>query len=187
MINKPAFRINRCGPLSRAIVAQGYSDFTTLARAVCELPYGRPNQLEEVLSVLIEQKGTCSSKHRLLAALAHECGHQEIELMVGIYQMGEENTPGVGAVLTAAGLEWIPEAHCYLRKGENRYDYTGLQAGAHSPFVALLAEFVVLPAKLYEKKLALHREALSNWAAGRRLDLARAWKLREACIEALSN
>ena len=35
--------------------------------------------------------------------------------MLGIYEMSDRNTPGVGRVLTAHGLSYIPEAHCYLR------------------------------------------------------------------------
>jgi hypothetical protein len=37
----------------------------------------------------------------------------EVQLTVGIYEISEENTPGVGTVLNAASLTSIPEAHCY--------------------------------------------------------------------------
>jgi hypothetical protein len=42
-----------------------------------------------------------SLSHQLLAAVAQDCGHSEVQLTVGIYEMSEENTPGVGTVLNA--------------------------------------------------------------------------------------
>jgi hypothetical protein len=40
--------------------------------------------------------------------------------MLGIYEMHERNTPGVGAVLEREGLSGIPEAHCYLVVNQRR-------------------------------------------------------------------
>ena len=60
-------------------------------------------------------------------------GHTEVKLMLGLYAMTEGNTPGVGAVLGAAGIAAIPEAHCYLMCRERRFDYTGLPSGGTSP------------------------------------------------------
>src|SRR5690606_8990321 len=110
-----------------------------------------------------------SSKHRLLATVAHELGHFEVQLTVGIYEMDEHNTPGVGAVLRAAGLRSIPEAHCYLTVHDERFDFTGLPPGPISPFHALLSEHLVLPADLHEAKLRLHKQAISAWATVERI------------------
>jgi hypothetical protein len=141
----------------------------------------------EALSVLREHKGTCSSKHRLLAEVARDCGHPEIELVVGIYAMSEANTPGVGAVLRAASCVSIPEAHCYLRVGVARFDFTGLAEGHESPFASLLEEHVVPPESLATAKPSLHRLALDRWAPTVGRSPATAWSLREACIAALTS
>src|SRR5713101_4597563 len=119
------FSIDGTGPLSRDARSRGYRRFAELAETVRSLPYGRPRDSEDVLAVLEEARGTCSSKHRYLSALAHECGHTEVKLMLGLFAMSDNNTPGVGAALRAAGIEAIPEAHCYLMCGERRFDYTG--------------------------------------------------------------
>ena len=173
------------GLLAEQVLGHGFDRFLALAQHVRHLPYKRPAGVRDLLAVLNEQQGTCSSKHRLLAAVANECGHPEVELAVGIYAMSEQNTPGVGAVLEAAGFASIPEAHCYLRRGDRRYDFTGLRSGSSSPFAALLSEHIVSPADLLDEKARLHHDAIRGWAASHERTFVDAWALREVCIEAL--
>src|SRR5688572_23514874 len=117
------FPISGAGPLSQAVRSRGYREFADVADAVRLMPYGRVRNSDDVLAVIEEGKGTCSSKHRFLAALAHECGHAEVQLVLGLYEMSEQNTPGVGNVLRVEGLTVMPEAHCYLMCGEERFDF----------------------------------------------------------------
>ncbi len=183
----PSFHIASRSRLCDELRARGWNDFGALCEQVRALPYGRVSNAADVLSILREHKGTCSSKHRLLAEVARDCGHPEVELVVGIYEMSEANTPGVGAVLRTASCVSIPEAHCYLRVGTARWDFTGLSAGHASPFASLLEEHVVLPETLGTTKLSLHRRALERWAPTVGWSPATAWSLREACIAALSS
>ncbi|WP_200918001.1 hypothetical protein [Jeongeupia sp. HS-3] len=186
MPSPPCFPFSVSGPLSKAVAALGFSSFEQLAAFVQALPYGRTAANDDPLSVITENCGTCSSKHKLLAALAHECGHMEVQLTVGLFKMSEENTPGVGSILRAAHLSYIPEAHCYLAVGSKRYDFTGLPKGSASPFEALIEEHVVLPAELSDAKIELHKRAVAHWAASAGITTADAWATREACIAALS-
>lgn len=186
MVALPDFPVVAAGAASRKAVAVGFTGFTALAEFVRKLPYGRPVGQHDMLAVLREKRGTCSGKHRLLAAVAQECGHSDIELVVGIYAMSMYNTPEVGAVLRNAGVDSIPEAHCYLRCCSQRHDFTGLTGGEESPFQSLSAEFVVSPESLIEDKAILHRQALQQWAANHGFSEAQAWTLREACIAALA-
>jgi hypothetical protein len=172
------------GPLSRLARRLGWGTFGEVAEAIRALPYGRVPDPEDLAAVLKERKGTCSSKHRFLAALAHECGRTDVKLMLGLYEMSEDNTPGVGAVLGKLGA--IPEAHCYLAVGGERFDFTGLAAGAASPFDSLLEERTVSPAELPAAKLAWHRRAVDSWARARGLSSDAAWEMRERCIAHLS-
>jgi len=66
------------------------------------------------LPTRVPRRFTCTTKHALLAALARE-QHINAQLVLGIYEMSERNTPGVGHVLSRYGLSYIPEAHCHLR------------------------------------------------------------------------
>jgi hypothetical protein len=180
------FAIPCSGALCEDVLARGFFTFDQLAEHVRSLPYGRTANTADPLAVLQEKRGTCSSKHQLLAAVAHECGHLDVQLAVGIYEMSEENTPGVGAVLRPAALSSIPEAHCYLTVRGERFDFTGLSAGESSPFDALLAEHVVSPADLPEAKGRFHRDAILTWAHARGIPAEVAWATREACIAALT-
>lgn len=180
------FPIRAANALSTVALGRGFSVFNQLAEHVRALPYGRVSSNADPLAVLLEERGTCSSKHQLLAAVAHECGHTEVQLIVGIYEMCEQNTPGVGEVLRTASYSCIPEAHCYLMVADNRFDFTGLAAGTQSPFKSLLEEHVVSPKDLWQMKPRLHIQALETWAVTVGTTAVKAWATREACIAALA-
>jgi hypothetical protein len=181
-----AFTIRPAGTLCEAIIASGFSNFEQLAIHVRSLQYGRIRSPGHPLGVLEERRGTCSSKHRLLAAVAHESGHLEVELTVGIYEMSEQNTPGVGATLASASLRSVPEAHCYLTVDGQRFDFTGLPSGPASPFDSLMSEHTVRPCDLVESKPRLHRAAIATWAMAAGIAEEIVWTTREACIAALA-
>lgn len=181
------FLIPNAGPISLATKLRGYGSFLAVSEAVRALPYGRVKDPESALATLEEGRGTCSTKHRFLAALAHECGHTGVVLMLGLYEMCEANTPGVGAVLAAAGFSGIPEAHCYLMHDGRRYDFTGLPSGPASVFEALFEERSVSPDELVSTKAAYHRCALTKWARAHGIEPDRAWAIRENCIELLAD
>ena len=187
MPSPPSFTIQPASPLCIEVLDRGLIDFGQLAEFVRALPYDRNSDTANPALVLREGCGTCSSKHRLLAIIADDCGHSEVQLTVGIYAMSEHNTPGVGAVLGSTSFTSIPEAHCYLTIGGDRFDFTGLPSGSSSPFDALLAEHVVSPAELPKMKLELHMRALETWANRVGITTADAWATREACISALKN
>ena len=181
----PDFEIIAHSPISQGICDAGIFTFAQLTQRVAAIPYGRTSS-ESPLAVLIQNRGTCTSKHRLLAEVAQEFHQFTITLTVGIYDMHEENTPGVGAILDAAGVASIPEAHCYLKVDGSRFDFTGLRPGATSPFQSLLSETTVSPKDLVQHKKGLHASCLLNWADQHRLSLDDAWTIREACISALA-
>jgi hypothetical protein len=135
-----------------------------------------------------ERRGTCSTKHALLARLAVE-QRFPVALMLGIYQMSERNTPGVGPVLHRSRLVSIPEAHCYLRYQGERIDVTRAVA-AGDAVVAFLREEVIAPDQVGAYKTAIHRDYVREWLVRipelscRSLDDI--WKIREECIVAMS-
>ena len=181
----PSFSIKASAQLGGRVCQLGISAFGELTDRVRNIPYGRTNSSSPI-AVLVENVGTCSSKHRLLAAVAHEAGHTEITLVIGIYEMSEANTPGVGAILAEAGTSSIPEAHCYLMLSGTRFDLTGLTVGRISPLDAVREEHLVLPEDLAESKDRVHKQALKRWALSRGVTPEKAWQIREACIAALA-
>lgn len=167
----------------------GIGDFHRALLFVGNLPYGRNTSRDHYNLVLSERKGTCSTKHALLAALCLEHQVEEVTLYTGIYEMNERNTPGVGSVLDKYKLHSIPEAHCYLKYSSQRYDFTRL-AITGEPISSFLTEIEISPAQIGEYKVQFHRSYLPEWINQNNLtstfnkdDL---WKIREECIQELS-
>ena len=119
----PDFSLESQKGSSGQFVALGIESYRAAADYVWRLPYGRNSDRSDYRLVLKENRGTCSTKHALLANLAQEHEHP-VELLLGIYGMNEHNTPGVGSVLRKYGLDFVPEAHCYLSYLGERVDLT---------------------------------------------------------------
>ncbi len=174
--------LNPSRPLGAALREIGIGRFRDAARYVNALPYGRTTDRADYWLVLPERRGTCSTKHALLAAIAAE-SDVPVRLVMGVYLMSEANTPGVGRVLAAAGLEAVPEAHCYIVCSGVRIDVTW--PGLAVPPPPVMQEEEIGPDDLGAHKLSRHRAFVASWADERGLDAARVWTVREACIAAL--
>jgi hypothetical protein len=180
--------LTSAGPITAAFVAAGVKDFRSAAAYVSAIPYGRTVDLD-VLGVIREQRGTCSTKHALLRRLAVE-QDLRIALVIGIYCMNGRNTPGVGEVLESHGLDSLPEAHCFLRAGEMRVDVTrAMKQQPSEKITHFIHEEEISPDQIGDYKAALHRRFLRQWmkdtTAGTEYTLDEIWRIRENCIAAL--
>jgi hypothetical protein len=119
----PDFSLDAFGEVGRRFAALGITGYRDAARYVLRLPYGRTSDRSDWRLVLEERCGTCSTKHALLTELARE-NDRPVSLVLGIYEMDETNTPGVGPVLQRYGLRCVPEAHCHLVYEGTRVDLT---------------------------------------------------------------
>jgi hypothetical protein len=177
-----------CGAITAAFVAAGVRDFRAAAAYVNQLPYGRTANRNDLLGVLREGRGTCSTKHAILSRLAQEQSIK-IALVIGIYRMNARNTPGVGLVLEKYGLDSLPEAHCFLRYAEMRVDVTRAGSNPCEQISEFMYEEDISPDQIGEYKTSLHRRFLGQWmgevTATTRYSLDELWQIREACITAL--
>ncbi len=178
----PKFVLVGRGRLDAAFVALGVRDYHAAARYVWRLPYGRNSDRADYGLVLEEGRGTCSTKHALLAALARDHG-LPVKLRLGVYEMDGRNTPGVGPVLARYGLDGVPEAHCYLAYRGARVDLT--RTVPTEPIETFLHEETIEPAGIGGHKVQIHRRFVRLWASERRLDPDFVWQIREECIGAL--
>lgn len=176
------------GVITAAFVAAGVRDFCAAAAYVNRIPYGRISNRDDLLGVLSEGRGTCSTKHAILTRLAQEQGIK-IALVIGIYRMNARNTPGVGPILEKYGLDSLPEAHCFLRYAEMRVDVTRAGSNPSEEIIKFTYEEDISPDQIGEYKISLHRRFLSQWMgevhATTRYSLDELWQIREACIAAL--
>ncbi len=177
------------GQTAADFIARGITDFRAAGRYLHHLPYGRNADRSDFRLVLPEGRGTCSTKHALLAALARE-QDLPVVLTLGIYEMHERNTPGVGVVLDRYGLQYLPEAHCYLRHEGTRIDITRSGAEPTDPIDRFLHEEAIVPAQIGDYKVQLHQRFLRSWIANTDVvsgrSFAEVWKIREEGIAALA-
>lgn len=178
------------GPLAADFTARGITNFRAAGCYLQKLPYGRTADRADFRGVLREGRGTCSTKHALLAALAQE-QDLAVVLTLGIYEMHERNTPGVGAVLSRYGLVYLPEAHCYLMYEGMRIDITRSGTAPSEPIARFLHEEPITPEQIADYKVALHRQFMRDWVSNKAevvggRDFNDVWQIREECIGALA-
>lgn len=186
----PNFSILNRGRISFEFLNKGLRDFHGAIQYVQDIPYGRTSNKKRLELVLIEDKGTCSTKHAILTELARENGHPDVQLMLGIYNMNGQNTFGVGKILDEYGLEHVPEAHSYISYQDERYDFTRNISSDLSPFDSLVEEVPIKPAQIADFKQEYHRNYIAGWLKATKLrgrwNVDKIWRVREDCIRELS-
>jgi len=175
------------GPLSKLCSLQQLENLSELMAYLRGLPYGRSSIRGRLDLVIAEQKGTCSSKHAFLAAVANEQGWDYVQLILCLYDMREANTPGVGKVLSQAGMDSIPEAHCYVTIRDRSYDLTFLDSDLGSLVEDIKETKVIQPDQIGQWKVEYHRAYLELWCQNNHPDrsMEEIWRVRERCIKQL--
>jgi len=182
------FNLTQQSILSQELLHIGVSNFNDALTYVQNLPYGRNSNRSEYTLILKEHKGTCSTKHAFLAALANQENIPQVKLFMGIYKMCEENTEGVSAVLENYQLPYIPEAHCYLKINNNIVDVTR-NSNNHISFEAsLLYEEEIVSHQIVDYKVKRHQDYIKDWIVSESItyNFKTIWNIREACIQSIS-
>tara|TARA_R100000935_G_scaffold13736_5_gene27640 strand:+ start:63179 stop:63733 length:555 start_codon:yes stop_codon:yes gene_type:complete len=153
-----------------------------------KLPYGRNSNRKDLLLVLSEAKGTCSSKHAFLKELANENGFKFVNLYIGVYKMNSINTPKIGTVLSEYNLDHIPEAHCFLKSNGVPLDVTTATSDFSRIENEILEEVEIEPHQVSNYKIAMHQEFLRKWIQRHniRFTFEEIWNIRERCIQNLT-
>ncbi len=175
-------------PISDQAILLGIQDFDGLIQFIQQLPYGRTKDRSKPEQVLEELKGTCSTKHALIKKIAMEQGNDTLKLIIGLYKMNHLNTPGIGNVLLEKGLEYIPEAHCYLSWNGKRMDITNPNASIESIKNAIMEEQEIVPEQIGDFKVNYHKTFLQSWKKEQAVPYSfdEIWEIREQCILNLS-
>ncbi|WP_235016323.1 hypothetical protein [Aquimarina sp. AU474] len=174
-------------PLTRDMIAKGIQDWQALLTYVQQIPYGRNASRTDVSLVISEHQGTCSSKHALLKTIADH-NMIAVDLVMGMYKMNQKNTPKIGTILTEHHLEYIPEAHCYVRKGSLTIDVTSPQSDFDRIKNDILLEQIITPDQVGRYKIDFHKNYIKEWIKKEELDFSfdAIWAIRESCIKNLS-
>lgn len=173
--------------LSKLVKKKDINTWNELLSYVRQLPYGRNKIRTNFSLVITEEKGTCSSKHAFLKAVAQE-NDLDVKLILCLYKMTENNTPGIGTELTENGIKYIPEAHCYLIVDKERMDLTNEESDLTRIKSDIIEETEISPEQVGEFKVKYHKDYLRNWANDIDLNLSfeEVWSIREKCIANLS-
>jgi hypothetical protein len=184
------FKLSGSKILSKQSISLGLTHFDALYNYVKNIPYGRNSNRSNYKLILNENKGTCSTKHAFLKAIAVENERDDIKLCLGVFKMNNDNTPKVSTILDRYQLDYIPEAHCYLKVNDTINDITFTNSGNGEPDFAqcVLHEEFIAPEQIGDYKVNLHQTFLKSWIINENMtfNFDELWKIRELCIAALS-
>jgi len=183
------FEIHAAGTISTLCRDNGLHTFSNAARFISALPYGRNADKSNLETVFSDNCGTCSTKHALLKMLATENGFDGLQLIMGLFKMNGRNTPKAAERLLQNRLEYMPEAHCYLKYGNDIMDFTKRNASPADFINDLIGEVEITPEQITGFKVAYHKDYLKQWLNENPqmvFSLEALWKIRESCIQDLS-
>lgn len=173
--------------LTNLIIEKGIKNWSDLIEFTRKLEYGRNLNREDFSLVLKEKKGTCSSKHSFLKKVADLNNFHNVKLILGIYKMNHLNTPKIGNILLDNRLEYIPEAHCYLKLNNLRIDITNNNSDIEKLLPDIVEEIEIEPEQVNVFKVNYHKNYIEIWIKENLLnrDLDSIWQIREQCIKKL--
>ena len=183
------FHITSDQEISKLFKQNHCFDFLSASEFVRNLPYRRNLNKDNLATIFTDNCGTCSTKHALLKTLAEENNQADYKLILGIFRMNGENTLKIKLVLENHNLEYIPEAHNYLKFKNKILDFTKKNSSENDFINDLLEEIEIEPHKINQFKIEFHKNYLKNWLAKNPqipFSLDELWKIREECIKALS-
>lgn len=154
--------IVEAGVISNTFLVQGISTFQDACRHVHHMPYGYNADRDDLFALFQEGKGTCTSKHAVIATLAKELG-LPVAKHIGIYAMTEALVTGAQPIIDRHRLPCLPMVHCFLQAGAIRVDLTtGNNNGKNGPIKEFLYTQQVVPNIAGKEEYLLYRDALKN-------------------------
>jgi hypothetical protein len=182
------FHLSSNDELSLLLQSKEITTWKVAIDFVKQIPYGRNTNRDDFSLVLKENKGTCSSKHAFLKEIAIQNQIPNINLIIGIYKMNEKNTK-IGSILSENNIDYIPEAHCYLKENGTVIDATSKEANFKKIQNDIIQEIEIQPFQVGSFKVNYHQEFLKNWIHENnfRFSFQELWTIREQCIKKLSS
>ena len=185
----PNFDIKPNGEISKEFLKRNILTFHQATEYIQNLPYGRNSNKDNLKTIFTDNKGTCSTKHAVLKQLADENDFESIKLILGIFKMNARNTPKISKTLAKNSLDYIPEAHNYLKYGTEIFDFTKRNFSISDFSNDLIYETEIQPSKINQPKIEIHKSFLADWLnKNPKIDysIEELWKIREQCIQDLS-
>lgn len=175
------------GIISDEFLNRNIRGFYAACKYISNLPYKRNSDKNNIQCVFNDLGGTCSTKHAVLRKLALENKHSEIRLILGIFKMDSEYTFKIKNTLQKFNLNYIPEAHNYLKIEDEYFDFTKPDSHYNQFKDKLLIEKEIECDEITSVKVSFHKDFLMRWIAEENIlyNLDEIWKIREQCIKDL--
>jgi hypothetical protein len=141
----PNLTINSSGRISHKFSSLNINSLHEACIWIKDLPYGYNSTSEDSIILFEENKGTCSTKHSVIAELAEEL-NLPLYKFICFYKLNSQIIEGIDAILSEYDLEYIPQTHCVLGIKSSFFDLTkGNCHGKKSEIVDLDLFFKVPP------------------------------------------
>ena len=164
----PESGITPVGAVSKKFLKMDIFSFRSACECVHSMPYGYNTSRDDLMSLFNEGKGTCTTKHAVIATLAVELG-LPVHKHVGIYAMTEALVSGANTILRKYALPYLPMVHCYLVHESHRVDLTeGNANGKKGSIEKFVFSAKVSPTILAKEEYLLYRNVLKNKILTRR-------------------
>jgi len=119
----PSVEIRPVGKISKKFLELDIKNFKEACRYVHNIKYGYNSNYDDDMILFKENKGSCTTKHAVIAGLARELGIP-VHKHVGIYKFTEEVSDGVNKILEKYKIPYIPMVHCFLIYDNHHIDLT---------------------------------------------------------------
>jgi hypothetical protein len=119
----PDAEITPEGETSRKFLELGIRTFKKACDYVHNIEYGYNTNYDDKFIFFKENKGSCTSKHAVIAGLAREL-NIPLYKHVGVYKFNEEISTGTNEILKKYNIPYVPMIHCFLVYHNYRFDLT---------------------------------------------------------------
>ncbi len=109
----PDAEIKPVGEISRKFLELGINSFKQACEYVHGIEYGYNSNYDDKLIFFKEKKGTCTSKHAVIAGLAEEL-NIPLYKHVCVYKFTEKISTGANKILKKYKIPYVPMVHCFL-------------------------------------------------------------------------
>jgi len=119
----PTTTIKPVGEISKKFLELGIKSFKEACEYVHNIDYGYNTNYDDKMIFFKEKRGTCTSKHAVIAGLAEEL-NVPLYKHVGIYKLTEDISSHTNEILNKYNIPYVPMAHCFLVYKNFRFDLT---------------------------------------------------------------
>jgi hypothetical protein len=178
-------------PMARTFLGLGIATFHDACHYVHRLPYGYNSDRDDLMILFKENKGSCTTKHAVIATLAAEL-ELPIHKKVGIYAMSEALVTGTRDILVRHRLPYLPMVHCFLDSLGHWVDLSeGNHNGKNGPIDHFLFTADVAATISAKDEYRLYRQAVKDHVLSRPemegVDMKTVLKAREAGLALLKH